>query len=416
MSSKFKTVLSVLCFTTLSAYAQDFSIGVEQRNRGEVGRGYKGKFGDQGGAGGVLFNRTRLKADFTHSFIDVKVTLQNSGMWGESDRSSSNNSVVVYESYANIKLGKGFAFKGGRQELKYDEGRILSSPKWGNAGSSHDAAILSFKHHHLNIHAGGAFNNDDKNQEFYKTDVYHLASNKWYRSMFYGWLHYDVKPHFGFSVLYLNEGLLGEDKKTRHRSTYGGQVDFKKKRFSTRLSAYGQFGKDYADNKEGGFLLAGSAAYKISKHVNLKAGYDHYSKAQNGHKGFTWLYGSAHNFGGYMDFWLEDLNSIRGLGDAYLGVSGKGKTLSYTVDVHAFHSASETVSGTGKHLGDELDITVTYPFKKWCSLEAGASVYMMTDASRAAKHTQVDAGAFGYLTLSVIPSSLRLSLKGKSSH
>lgn len=128
----------------ISLNAQEMSFGLEQRNRGEIGRGYKGIFGDNSGAGGLIWNRSRVIVGLASQYVDAKVTLQYNGMWGRSDKNSSNNNVVLYESYANIKFGHGLAFKAGRQEMKYDEGRIISSPQWGNNGTSHDAMILSY--------------------------------------------------------------------------------------------------------------------------------------------------------------------------------------------------------------------------------------------------------------------------------
>lgn len=411
MKKKYGIAFLTLCVGLAGVNAQEVELGLEQRNRGEIGRGYKGSFGDNGGVGGVILNRTRINVGFNSSHVDAKVTLQNSGMWGQSDKGSSNNDVVVYESYATVKFGHGIAFKAGRQELKYDEGRILSSPKWGNAGTSHDAMILSFTNDDLKFHVGGAYNNDNKNQEFYKTDVYGLASNKWYRSMVYGWGHYRFCKKAGLSLLYLNEGLLGETGKTHYRSTFGGQMDVCLGAFAATLSGYGQSGRNYKDEKEGGFLLAGTASYKFSKKLGIKVGYDYYSNERDGHKGFTWLYGSPHNFAGYMDFWLDNLNTVNGLNDVYAGIFGKLKDLSYALDYHNFRMTEEFADNTGLGLGNELDLTLSYPVKDWVSVDVGASVYVLTDASRSVKQTTVDAASFGYVTLTVKPSAMKWAIK-----
>lgn len=399
--------------TGMFLHAQEISFEVEQRNRGEIGRGYKGVFGDQAGVGGVILNRTRLSVEFEHAYVDAKVTLQNSGMWGTSNKESANNSIVVYESYANMKLGHGLAFKAGRQELKYDEGRILSAPKWGNSGCSHDALVLSYTHDNLKIHLGGAYNNDNKNQEYYKTDTYSLASDKWYRSMFYGWANYRFGKRASLSLLYLNEGLLDADMVTHHRSTFGGQADFRLQPLSFSFSVYGQAGHDLSGNKEGGYLLAGKVAYAFSKPWNVKVGYDYYSNARDGHNGFTWLYGSPHNFAGYMDLWLDNLPALGGLNDIYAGLSGTHRHLSYALDYHNFHMTHSMAPGTNNKLGNEIDLTLAYEFKEWISVECGASGILLTDASRAIKQTGLDASGFGYLTLLIHPSALQLALKGK---
>ena len=391
--------------------AQRLDLGIEQRNRGEIGRGYKGVFGDHGGVGGVILNRTRVNVGFASEHVDAKVTLQNSGMWGQSDKGSANNDIVVYESYADIRFGHGLGFKVGRQELKYDEGRILSAPKWGNAGSSHDAMVLSFTDRNLKVHLGGAYNNDNKNQEYYKTDVYGLSSDKWYRSMAYGWVHYRFCKSSELSALYLNEGLLGGDGRMHYRSTFGGQADFRFGAFGATLSGYGQSGRNFKNEKEGGYLLAGTLSYRHSEGWGIKAGYDFYSNSHNGRKGFTWLYGSPHNFAGYMDFWLDNLNSLNGLNDVYAGVFGGWKRFSYAVDYHNFRTVDALTQGAGTGLGNEIDLTCSWQFKNWLSVDAGASVYLLTDAVRQVKGTTVDAASFGYVTLTVKPSALKWELK-----
>ena len=395
----------------LSLNAQEMSFGLEQRNRGEIGRGYKGIFGDNSGAGGLIWNRSRVIVGLASQYVDAKVTLQYNGMWGRSDKSSSNNNVVLYESYANIKFGHGLAFKAGRQEMKYDEGRIISSPQWGNNGTSHDAMILSYTNSNLKVHLGGAYNNDAKNQEFFKTDTYSLASDKWYRSMFFGWGRYQFAHNVGLSAMYLNEGLLDEQGKTRYRSTYGGQLDYKDDALAVTLSGYAQAGHNYKNEKEGGFFLAGWASYKFLPQFGIKLGYDYYSNDRDGHKGFSWLYGSPHNFGGYMDLWLENLHTINGLHDAYLGVFGKGKHLGYSLDWHNFRMVKEFSSAEGKSLGNEIDFTLSYPFKEWITVDLGTSLYVLTDACRTVKKTSLDATSFGYVTLTVKPSALKLALK-----
>lgn len=112
-----------------------------------------------------------------------------------------------------------------------------------------------------------------------------------------------------------------------------------------------------------------------------------------------------------MDLWLENLHTINGLHDAYLGVFGKGKHLGYSLDWHNFRMVKEFSSAEGKSLGNEIDFTLSYPFKEWITVDLGASLYVLTDACRTVKKTSLDATSFGYVTLTVKPSALKLALK-----
>ena len=133
----------------IPTFAQEVSFSIDQRTRGEYSDGYKGDFGGDIGAGTVILNRTRLSTTFSCAWAKAHVTLQSSGMWGQSNKSSSKNTVILYEAYADILLFQGMTAKLGRQELKYDDNRIFSAPAWANGGSAHDALVLKYSINNL---------------------------------------------------------------------------------------------------------------------------------------------------------------------------------------------------------------------------------------------------------------------------
>jgi hypothetical protein len=93
-------------------------------------------------------------------------------------------------------------------------------------------------------------------------------------------------------------------------------------------------------------------------------------------KAFDPLYGTAHKFWGYMDyFYSGSAFGKAGLVDYYL--KAKLKTsgrFGVSADYHHFNSAA----GSEKDLGDEIDLVATHAITKQISIEGGYAHYFST--------------------------------------
>jgi len=144
------------------AMATTFSFQGQYRVRGEY-RGNPG-FVDSAGINGVL-QRVRLttNADVT-SDTSVKITLQDSRMWGIQDpvgrggpslTDTGANTLDLHEAYVKVKdiFGQPVSLKIGRQELVYGDQRLIGAFGWNNNGRSFDAIKANFTNSAVSIDA-----------------------------------------------------------------------------------------------------------------------------------------------------------------------------------------------------------------------------------------------------------------------
>ena len=76
--------------------------------------------------------RTRLNVGYKRPYFDAKISIQHSGVWGQAGKGTMN----LYETYIQLKAPMGLFAKIGRQELAYDNERIIGSDDWAMAASS----------------------------------------------------------------------------------------------------------------------------------------------------------------------------------------------------------------------------------------------------------------------------------------
>ena len=76
----------------------------------------------------------------------------------------ANDGLMIHEAWAEIslvdtgKVIKNFSLKIGRQELVYDDVRLLGNLDWLQQARRHDAALLKFDHNGWTAHLGAAYN------------------------------------------------------------------------------------------------------------------------------------------------------------------------------------------------------------------------------------------------------------------
>ncbi|MFZ6013947.1 MAG: alginate export family protein, partial [Bacteroidota bacterium] len=114
--------------------------------------------------------RTRLNFGYSAYRFKIYASVQDVRVWGQ-DASSINrittdsyDGLMVHEGWAEISLVdtgrvvKNFALKIGRQELVYDDVRLLGNLDWLQQARRHDAVLLKFDHQGWTAHLGAAFN------------------------------------------------------------------------------------------------------------------------------------------------------------------------------------------------------------------------------------------------------------------
>ena len=129
-------------------------------------------------------------------------------------------------------------------------------------------------------------------------------------------------------------------------------------------------------NIDGASLLSLDANLKASSKINVLAGIEHISGADDDGPGFFPLYGTNHKFNGLMDRFFVGNHAIgNGLLDINVGGIFKlGKGYSLTVKGHSFTEASRDQNS----LGQEVDLVIAKGFKGY-KLVAGYSQFFESD-------------------------------------
>lgn len=115
-------VLVLLCSFGLKAQEADnvFNLDAQLMTRGELrAGGFKADSLDSERVSHFALGRYRIIADYQRSWLNVRLTPQYTGVWGQ-----GSAGVVLYEGWAKMESKKGLFVKIGRQELTYDDGRI----------------------------------------------------------------------------------------------------------------------------------------------------------------------------------------------------------------------------------------------------------------------------------------------------
>ena len=96
-------------------------------------------------------------------------------MWGQDvstiNRSiaQDNNALMLHEAWAEILLtdttikNKSLSLKLGRQEIAYDDERLIGKLDWLQQGRRHDAAVLKYETKSWLLHLGAAYNQNKEN-------------------------------------------------------------------------------------------------------------------------------------------------------------------------------------------------------------------------------------------------------------
>ncbi len=361
--------------------------------------------------------RTRLNFSYTGYRFKLYTSVQDVRVWGQ-DASTinryttdANDGFMLHEAWGEIslvdtgKVVKNFSLKIGRQELVYDDVRLLGNLDWLQQARRHDAILLKFEHKGWTAHLGAAYN---QNAERKSSTVYNgvptgypastngMSTN--YKALQF--LYVAKKLYFGnasllavkddfskyhFAATDVNRTTPIYERRSWNRYTLGVNVfGTTLRKLSFAASAFTQRGKYRDGTNLDEYLLSASTSYALTRKFSVGPGVD-YTSGNNGsdpsktNKRFDPLYGTPHKFWGYMDyFYVADGFKSNGLVDYYLKGRYKAKdNLTISLDAHQFVLPNAVLDGDGKpmekSLGTELDFVVNFGLTKVINIEAGYS-------------------------------------------
>lgn len=387
----FISILTVFVFGVNTLVQAQFSLSGEFRPRTEYRHGFKNLVPEDAKAAFQISQRTRINAAYTFQNMKFGISVQDVRLWGETPQlTATSNRLMLHQAWVEIGLSKNLGLKLGRQELVYDDARMLGNVDWAQQGRSHDLALLKYESK-FKLHVGIAFN-----QQFDQllTTKYDLAAN--YKSMQFLWFNKQIKK-LSISVLALNNGMeykYMKDSvdafKTVFSQTLGTHLNYKTEKIAIYGNVYYSLGKDATDRDLKAYNLMVGGDYQFSKNWGIGLGAETLSgtsqkeKKENQNytnKSFNPFYGTNHKFNGFMDYFYvsNHLNSV-GLNDLFLSANYKQNKTSVSLTAHLFSTAADVLKPNqtetvllGKNLGTELDLVYSYKINEIANVSVGYS-------------------------------------------
>lgn len=417
--------MSGMLLLSISISAQVTFTG-EIRPRTEYRHGYRALIDST--QKGTLFTsqRSRLYFGYANDKFKSKITLQDIRIWGSQTQQNLTDGLTsVHEAWGEYSFTKHFGFKSGRQEITYDDERILGGVGWAQQARSHDAFILKYQDSTFIAHLGAAYN---QNAESTTATSYTVTGS--YKELYYLWMNKKFK-NVSASVLALANGMQSPVtvNSTRFSGTLGTHLEYSKDALFASGRYYYQTGVDGNKKEINANMIGGDVVYTLMKKCSLGLGAELLSgqsqtdttKAyKNVVHYFNPFYGTGHKFNGFIDYFYSGSGHANvGLTDIYFKCKYKAEKWWLGLDIHEFLTGAEILDKTeflktGKYtamssaLGTEIDLTYVYNFNAHVSTQVGYSHMFATKSMEAIKGGQHnETQNWAYLMLTFKPNFLK---------
>ena len=373
-----------------------FSISGDFLFRGEYRDGGVAKAEGEKDYAAFLLSRVMLKLEFEHKWFSMRVTPRFSGIWGQ----GNNGTFSLFEGWVQAKSSQGLFAKIGRQELSYDDERVIGSDDWTMMASSHDVVKLGYDGKCHQVHAIVGYN---QNPGEVKGGTFFKNGAQPYKTVQVLWYHYQPqKIPFGISALFMNVGIQNDDEenpKVFYQQLAGGFLSYHGEKFGAEASGYYQFGKEEHGLPISAWMASCKFTVTPNEHWKVVAGYDYLSGDKDytvpaigalgmtRHttiRGFSPLFGSHHEFYGAMDFfYLQNYTGgfSPGLQNAYAGLNYFPiPAVRLTANYHFMATGTDMSShNLSMILGHEVELEAQWKFASFGSLSAGYSYMYGTE-------------------------------------
>ncbi|MDD2529451.1 MAG: alginate export family protein [Lentimicrobiaceae bacterium] len=404
MKTKLQIAFLIIAVALPAVASAQFILSGELRPRAEYRHGYKQPASTNMDAAAFISQRSRLNMAYTNEKMKFGLSLQDVRVWGNVPQLNlSDNNFSLHQAWGEYFFTPTLSIKLGRQELVYDDSRILGNVDWAQQGRSHDIGLLKYEKNAWKVHAGVAYNQD---QEKLSGRIYTIEGN--YKTMQLLW----INRHAGdlnLSVLFLNNGKQDMETDaneeisytTRYSQTIGATGTYSINPVQLNASIYKQMGKEMGNKDMDALMFAINAKWSITESLSFTPGFEYLSgtsqndaidPTHNEINSFNPFYGTNHKFNGHMDYYYvgNHINNV-GLQDLFLKINYGKARLSLGADFHFFSAAADinnpaNLSETmDSNLGQELDLYIGYKLAAGVNLNVGYSQYFTTESTIALK-------------------------------
>jgi hypothetical protein len=412
ISTKYFFTFLVVCCVSKHGMAQ-FSVDAQHRNRFELRDGYKKLAAEGTTPAAFISQRTRLSFSYEKERLKLKFTPQDVRVWGDEQLSSSTGvfgdyaSLDLFEAFVQIKTSEKSWLSVGRQQLVYDNQRILAARNWNQNGIAYDAVVYKWNAENWEVHAGSSWNSTGENA----TD--NLYDPNRIKSLNFIWAKHRISEAWEFSLSHVASGVTKSETENKlyFRQTSGVYSNYKKSGLTILGNFYYQFGKNNTGKNVGTWLGDADISYKTGKLTpGIGVSYLSGNSPVNGQTDhlFDVLYGGRHRFFGGIDYFSSFSSHTKqgGLADYYFYVDLKLTAKTSLKNTGHYFCLAQTNENTpaDKKLGYENDIVVKNKFSNWGALECGYSFFLPANSLKAIQNVpDTKFSQFLYLQLTVTP-------------
>ncbi|WP_418262174.1 alginate export family protein [Flavobacterium faecale] len=386
-----------------------FQVDLQIKNRGEYRHGYRNIPNDNSSAAVFINQRSRLNIDYKQGkSFNTLLSLQDARVWGSHDPRGLNGTIQLFEGYIEPFINPNLSIRIGRQRIAYDNQRFFAENEWRINGAAHDAINFRYYKKKLSTELVGAFN--QTGERIFGTDYTpatlsitpaNSTATTWtnYKALAIHYLKYNFNSKFTATSIIASDAYQDEvQKELNHwRFTYGGRLEVKNKNWYVTTTTYLQSGRNSTGKTIDAWYIQPEIKYSSNDQLSIRLGAeilsgDNGTVGQTDHN-FVPLYGVAHRFNGFMDFFTRfpsDLNNA-GLINPYLFFSKKvSKKLELHSNNHLFYTQRKFITSANQELkpfmGYEHDLLVTYKPNHFTNIESGFSVALPTDTMTTIKN------------------------------
>ncbi len=415
-SQKLLAVSGILVFCVSDAAGQSGFVSFMLRPRFEVQYGYRVPPDTNSVPQVLTTQRSRINAGYKSDRLEAYVSFQDVRTWGEQVLQSVSTSRLVqslYEGWFQYHFTKNLSVKAGRQELKFDNNRIIGHTDWNQQARSFDALLLTWSFApNWTVHAAGCYNQE---RQTLFGNYYNLANPKTIQFLRVNKSHSDSLMNYSVSAMLLGDGYQTPDTSgVVTRWTPGFYASYKKGPWGLVLEGYLQRGKTRTVNQSGNivpdsfqrvsaYMFSVNPSFDLTRNLRLTTGIDWLSGSDaldTSQAGTTRMfnnqYGNNHPFYGKIDLFFNLPADTRngGLIDAYVMLTYLYKKWSIYLAYHYFqlNGIVEDAENRGqpldKPLGSEIDLWAMKDITKDLSVNTGFSVFFPTRSMEFVKSTQ----------------------------
>lgn len=349
-----------------------------------------------------ITQRARLGISVKHASGTVlTVRLQDVRIWGEETNTlndSSADGFDAHEAYAVLPLYSHASLKLGRQEIVFDNQRLVGNVDWVQRARSFDGARATWRMDDLDADLFGVVITESDQDP----DGHVPGGNS---QVNFGGAHGTYRPADALSV---SGAFFARKNNAIKEKRYTAGLFAQGKAAGAHYSGeyYYQFG-DLDGEGIGAMLAAARAGYTAD--VAMKPGltvWGEYLSGDGKPTGvFDTLYPTNHQFYGEMDFFLDIPAHTANLGLMDIGGRASLKpsdTVSAHVDYHLFQTVEADPAGE-KALGSEINAKIAWKATDLWTVRTVYGVFLPGNAIKTVRGLKADPEKehFGYLTSDV---------------